>query len=216
MRRFFFRKQVEIGQGFENFIGCIQRSIDLFSAAMLDYLEHGGSESFDRSCHLIDRAESEADDLRLKIERNLYKNELLPDSRGDLLSLLEWCDKIPNRVEAVVNNILLRKIEIPVELKPCIKELLEPIQSSVETLLVAVRLLLKEPSKTKAVVDDVDRLESECDELEYRTIRNIYNLDIDLAHKIQLERLLTDIGSIADRCEDAAHRLEIIAIKRTL
>ena len=40
--------------------------------------------------------------------------------------------------------------------------------------------------------------------------------EIDLANKIQLERLMVDIGSVADKAEDAAHTLEIIAIKRTV
>jgi uncharacterized protein Yka (UPF0111/DUF47 family) len=41
-------------------------------------------------------------------------------------------------------------------------------------------------------------------------------MEVELAQKIQLERLVNDVGSIADRAEDVASVLEIIAIKRTL
>ena len=79
-----------------------------------------------------------------------------------------------------------------------------------------MRLLFSEPAKTKAATDDVERLESECDKIQHGTVRAIYELDLELAHKLQLEQTINDIGSIADRAEDAASVLEIVAIKRTL
>jgi len=216
VRNLFFRKQVRIEQGFEEFLGCIQRCVEIFCTGVLDYLEHGPGESFERATELVQRAESNADTLRKDIERMLYKNELLPDSRGDLLNLLEWLDKVANRLEAVVRNMCLRKVDVPIEIKGNLKEMLIPVQTCVETLLTAVRLLFSEPAKTKPAADDVDRLESECDRLQHATIRKIYDMDVDLAQKIQLERLVSDISSVADRAEDAASVLEIMAIKRTL
>ena len=184
---------------------------------MLSYLEHGPGESFSRAADLVARAESEADDIRREIERVLYKNELLPDSRGDLLLLLESCDKVANRIEAVINNICLRRVKIPESTKAEIKEMLIPVETAVITLLTAVRVLFSQPKNVKHAVADVERLESEADKIQHAGVREIYQMDkLDLAHQIQLERTLVDIGSIADRAEDAAHALEIIAIKRTL
>ncbi len=216
MRKFFFRKQARIEQGFEQFLGCIQRSIEIFDTAMLSYLEHGAGESFEKARELVERAESNADEIRRDIERILYQYELLPDSRGDLLTLLELCDHVANRIESVIRGVSMRKVEIPESLHARIKEMLVPSQSAVETLTTAVRFLFSEPSKVKLAVDDVERLESECDMIQYATIRTIYQMDIDLARQIQLERLINDLGTIADRAEDAAHALEIIAIKRML
>jgi len=216
VRQLFFRKQAHIEQGFEEFLGCIQRCVEIFCTGVLDYLAHGPGESFEKSAQLVQRAESKADTLRKEIERVLYKNELLPDSRGDLLNLLEWLDKVANRLESVIRNMNLRKVDVPDELKSSIKAMLVPMQTCVETLLTAVRLLFVEPGKSKPATDDVDRLESECDELQHATTRRIYEMDIGLAEKMQLERLVYDISSVADRCEDAASAVEIMAIKRSL
>lgn len=216
VRHLFFRKQAHIEQGFEEFLGCIQRCVEIFCTGVLDYLEHGPGESFEKSTQLVQRAESKADTLRKEIERVLYKNELLPDSRGDLLNLLEWLDKVANRLESVIRNMYLRKVEVPPELKGNIKSMLVPMQTCVETLLTAVRLLFSEPSKSKPATDDVDRLETECDRLQHTTIKHIYEMQLDLAHKMQLERLVYDVSSVADRCEDAAMAVEIMAIKRSL
>ena len=217
MRSLFFRKQAHIEQGFEAFLGCIQRCVEIFSTHMLSYLEHGPGESFERASALVSHAEGEADAIRKDIERVLYKNELLPDSRGDLLRLLEACDKVANRTESVVRNVALRRVDIPEAIKPNIKEMLVPVETCVVTLLTGVRLLFSEPIKAKPVIDDVERLESEADKIQHATVRQIYQMtDIDLARKIQLERTLVDIGSIADKAEDAGHTLEIIAIKRSV
>ncbi len=216
MRNFLFRKQARIEQGFEQFLGCIQRCIEIFDTAMLSYLEHGSGESFEKSRELVERAESSADEIRKDIERILYKHELLPDSRGDLLTLLELCDHVANRIESVIRGISMRQVKIPEVLHQPIKDMMVPSQSAVDTLMTAVRLLFVEPDKVRLAVDDVERLESECDQIQHATIRAIYKMDIDLAQQIQLERLINDLGTIADRAEDAAHSLEIIAIKRSL
>jgi predicted phosphate transport protein (TIGR00153 family) len=216
LRGLFFRKQARIEQSFEAFLGCVQRCVELWSTGLLSYLESGPNETFERSHELVSRAESEADKLRRQIERVLYENELMPDSRGDLLKLLESCDKVANRLESVIRNFCLRQPEIPEEIKPSLRELLVPIETCVETLLTAIRLLFTEPRKAKPAVDDVQRLEGECDRVQHDTIRAVYALDIDLARKIQLERTIHDIGSIADRAEATSAVLEIIAIKRTL
>ncbi len=216
MRHLFFRKQARIEQGFEEFLGCIQRCVEIFCTGVLYYLEHGPGESFEKSTQLVQRAESKADTLRKEIERVLYKNELLPDSRGDLLSLLEWLDKVANRLESVIRSMNLRKVEVPDEIKGDIKSMLVPTETCVETLLTAVRLLFSEPGKSKPATDDVDRLETECDQLQHATIRKIYEMELTLAEKMQLERLINDISSVADRCEDAASAVEIMAIKRSL
>lgn len=216
MRKLFFRKQARIERGFEEFLGCIQRCIEIFSTGMLSCLEHGPGESFERSAELVDRAESEADKLRKEIEQVLYANELLPDSRGDMLNLLESCDKIANRIESVIRNLCLRRVAVPDEIKGDLKEMLVPVQTAVETLLTAVRLLFTDPASARPAIHDVERLETECDRIQHDTVRTVYRMELDLAHKMQLEATIHDIGSIADRAEAVSNVLQIVAIKRTL
>jgi len=216
VRKLFFRKQARIEQGFEKFLGCIQRCIEIFSTSVLSYLEHGPGESFERAVALVDRAESEADGLRKEIEQVLFANELMPDSRGDMLNLLESCDKIANRIESVIRTMCLRQVQIPDEIKSSIKEMLVPVQTSVETLLTAVRLLFSDPASARPAIHDVERLESECDRIQQDTVRAIYRMDLELAHKMQIEMTIHDIASIADRAEEVSNLLQIVAIKRTL
>jgi hypothetical protein len=216
VQKLFFRKQARIEQGFEKFLGCIQRCIEIFATAVLSYLEHGPGDSFERAVELVDRAESEADELRKEIEQVLFANELMPDSRGDMLNLLESCDKIANRVESVIRHICLRRVQIPGELNSSIREMLVPVQTSVETLLAAVRLLFSDPGSARPAIHDVERLESEVDRIQQDAVRALYRMDLELARKMQLETTIHDIASIADRAEEVSNLLQIVAIKRTL
>ena len=212
----FFKKQAKIESKFEGFLGCLQRCLEVFLPGMLSYLEHGRGESFEKSVELAHAAESEADDLRMDLERTLYKQELLPDSRGDLLKLLESCDKVANRIEDGMYSISMRKIELPEGLKGDFQDLLKPVEKSVLTLIKAVRVFFVEPCNVRQFVEEVDRHESECDQLQHRIIRKIHAMDIDLAWKMQVDGLVREIGSISDTAEAASRGLDIMAIKRTL
>jgi uncharacterized protein Yka (UPF0111/DUF47 family) len=68
----------------------MQRGVEAYLKQDLD----GFSRLFDR----INEAEHRLDTLRREIEEEIYRRRLLPDTRGDLLGLLESVDKIPNRI----------------------------------------------------------------------------------------------------------------------
>ncbi len=213
---FFFRKQAHLEAGFESFLGCIERCLEVFLPGMLSYLEHGLGESFEKSVSLAHAAESEADDIRTDLERTLYKEELLPDSRGDLLGLLEACDRVANKTEDVLFSISIRRIEPPGELREDFQALLGKVEASVRTLLKGMRVFFVHPSEVRPFVEEVDRHESECDHIQHEILRKVYALDWHLSRKMQIDDLVKEIGAISDAAEGASRRLDITAIKRNL
>ena len=44
--------------------------------------------------------------MRREIEVMMYSKALFPESRGDILTLLETIDRVPNQAEAVVRMLL--------------------------------------------------------------------------------------------------------------
>ena len=54
----------------------------------------------------------------------------------------------------------------------------------------------------------------ESDDIERKLIKSVFDSPADKAEMILLKGLIRQIGSIADRAENAADRLTIIAIKR--
>ncbi len=213
----FFKKQTNIEQMFEYYLDCVGQCMEMFKAGMCCFLEHGQGETFDHAVASAHQRESKADDLRREIERTLYIHHLLPDSRGDLLGLLESVDKIPNRIELVLFNIKCRQIVLPEGFGDDLGQLVDTVCKSVEVLIDSIALLFKQPGKVRDLVRQVDELESQSDQKEQALKENIYKLgDLDLAEKMLLERMIIEVASIADRAEETSDRLEIISIKRTL
>ena len=79
-----------INRYFESCDACFQQ----FEKGMDIYFENGQSEAFEAATLKIHHAESSADDLRREIELTLYGKALLPESRGDILGLLESFDRL--------------------------------------------------------------------------------------------------------------------------
>jgi uncharacterized protein Yka (UPF0111/DUF47 family) len=55
----------------------------------------------------VHRAEWKADDQRRTIELQLYERALIPESRGDVLGLLETLDVIPGMFQSLCYQFLL-------------------------------------------------------------------------------------------------------------
>ncbi|NIW24204.1 MAG: DUF47 family protein, partial [Gammaproteobacteria bacterium] len=68
--------------------------------------------------------ESAADDMRRAIELELYSGKLLPQSRADLLALIEAIDSIPNTAENIVDFFSIQKLRIDAALHLDVEQLL--------------------------------------------------------------------------------------------
>jgi len=191
---------------------CLARFRDAFTR----YLAQGPDDVFEGLRAESHRAESAADDLRREIEQTLYERELLPESRGDLLSLLESVDHIPGAAQGVLNILFLERPEVPGFLKPHLSQLVELNLEAHQAIDQAVRALMEDPARTRALRNRVDELESRSDRLQQLAIRELYASEFELARKLQMKDVIRTIGAISDRCEHTADLLNIIAIKRRI
>ena len=71
---------------------------------------NGRADSFSQYVDKCDALESEVDHIRKDIEHNLYTDMLIPESRGDVLGLLEALDDV---VDETADVILKFDIEKP-------------------------------------------------------------------------------------------------------
>ncbi len=161
----------------------------------------------------VHKYESDADDIRREIELLMYEGMLLPDSRGDILGLLESYDLIPNLSEKIMEYFALSDVYVPDELYNDYYELLEASKSCVELLNNAAKFLLKDLEKMKPFLDQIDDQESEVDKMERNLIRKVFSMETGLAQKLLLRDLASAIASLPDLAENTADRLLIIASK---
>lgn len=209
------------------------RSSTAVRSRILAYLEEACAcaEHFERSMHALvagrweevapgrdesHRAESAADDIRREIEQTLYEHELLPESRGDLLALLESVDHIPGAMQGVLNILVLEKPQLPGFLMPFLRDLTDVNVHAFRLVREAVEALMQNPVRTRELCVQIDREESQSDRMQQAALQAVFDSELELAQKLQIKDLIRMLGAISDRCEHTADLLTIIAIKRRI
>jgi len=197
----------------ENYLDLVVKGGFLFKQGVKYYLEEQ-TEEFENRMKSIDITESDADHLRRKIETKLYLETLIPESRGDVLGLLESCDKVLNMT---AETLLQFSIEIPFilpEVKNYYIELTEASISALEEMVAAVRAYFTDINSVKGHINKVQLFESESDKIAAKLKHIVFRTDIQLSQKMHMRYFALHIESIADEAEDVCDRLSIAAIKR--
>ncbi len=201
----------------ETFLDNIARSGMIFEAAIKDYLDND-REMFNERLKTIDQLESDADKLRREIKYRLYTQMLIPESRGDVLGLLENSDNVIDSVKYVLMQFDIENPEIPDFLKEDFTSLSRASVSAVEYSVRAGRAFFRDVSMINDHINKVFFYEHEADRLENRIKKKIFSSeDIGgLAGKMHIRDFAVHIARLSDEAESVCERLSVYAIKRTI
>ena len=211
---FFFRKQRLIEKEVLDYLQMWKQCLEYFKGAMEVYLAEGIGEKFDYYVQEVYKTEERADELRRKVEWEMYSKALIPESRGDILGFLETMDKIPNKAESLLNQIKLQKLEFPKELNQNLERIVALSCEAIQLVYEASTRLLRRDGGIHKLADEIDTKETECDHAEQDTIERIFSMDIEKADKILLKEFIIELGNLSDRAEDVSDRLTILSVKR--
>ena len=213
----FARRQRELEARLNAYREKAAECVRLFHEYLLQYLETGDLEELKRNVHRVHRAESEADDIRVEIEVMMYSKALFPESRGDVLGLLEAMDKVPNKAESSIRAIVNYRIEIPHSLHPNLKRLAAVCIDCVHAMFDATTKVFTDFTNAALVLGRIDQLESEADGIEGELMQQIFSdSGIETLEKLLLRELVDHISQIADKSEAVGDRVRIIVAKRAL
>lgn len=211
-----FRRTRDLEVQIDQFLDALSESALAFKSAVDVYLKHRCSEEFTAKHEQVDKLESHADELRRTVEIQLYTQTLIPESRGDVLGLLENLDKIINLIEGVLWSFSIEQPDIPSDFDDEYRNLVEMTCESVEAVVLASRAFFRNIEAVGDHNHKVMYFETEADKASTRLKKLIFNSDIDLSHKMHLRGFVENIDDIADWSEDVADRLAIYVIKRTV
>ena len=207
----------EIEQLVEQYLVLAEKCLTAFSAAFDVYFSEGLSTRFETLAQETAQAESGADNKRREVEEAMYGRALIPESRGDVLGMLESIDLVPNKAESVLWQIWLQSMILPAAYVEKMKDLVRANCEAFELLCRATRATFDNVSAAPRITTEISRKEGESDSIERELIKSAFDAseeELPTAQKILLKELILEIGSISDRAENAADRLRIIAIKR--
>jgi predicted phosphate transport protein (TIGR00153 family) len=144
----------------------------------------------------------------------MYSKVLIPESRGDILRLLESIDLIPTHFETVLFMIQGQKLKVPNFITPDLRELMRSSLECCDLVTRQVEAYFKKTENIKPLVSTIDSLESRCDHIEREIVRKIFASDLDPFEKLQLKELVVQMGEISDQADRVSRSVYIINIKR--
>lgn len=172
----------------------------------------------DFNVHLTEvrNLEHKADELRREIESHLYTHTLIPESRGDVLALLETTDHIPNRAKETLTEFSIERPEFPEQYREGYMQLVEHAVQSVDAVVNSTRAFFRDVNSVNDYLHKVYFFEKEADRDAEKVKREVFaDTSLELAHKMHLRYFALHIDLLADYAEDVADRLAIYSIKRS-
>jgi predicted phosphate transport protein (TIGR00153 family) len=187
----------------------------LLLEAIRDYLG-GRDEQFESRRRQVSDLEKHADTLRHDVEHEIYVETLIPESRGDVLGILEQTDDVINAAKVSLEQFSVEKPDIPAELVDDFLELADYGNRAVKELVMGIRAYFRTSSSVTDHVHKVAFWEKEADKVGERLKRRIFGMDCDLACRMHRASFVGHIDGVADQAEDVSERLTISAIKRSI
>ena len=210
-----FRRSRALESEIEEFLVMLSESSLMFKTAIKMYLADGYTLNFEQKLQDVNKMESDADYLRRAIETQLYAQTLIPESRGDVLGLIENLDQLLNLFESSLWAFSIEQPDIPEEFHNDFDALTDMAVQSVETLVLASRAFFRNIDAVSDHNHKVMFYEKEADKVSTKLKKAIFSSELDLSRKSQLRNFVEHIDNVPDWAEDVADRLAIYSIKRT-
>ncbi len=214
MLKFFFKKEHQLETLIYSYLENLEIVNRHFVKGLNLCLEAGSCDDFNFIANQTHKFESKADDIREEINHLMYSKALIPESREDIMALLEAIDQIPRYFELVFNMIQTQKLDIPAFLVADIKELIRISIECCNLVIKQVDVMLKKKEGIRTLMATIDQNESHCDHIERRMITRIFDSDLDPFQKLQLKEMVVILGEISDQADRVSKRINIITMKR--
>ena len=146
----------------------------------------------------------------------LYEKALIPESRGDILGLLESTDKVLNKAQSVLYQIQSELLQLPEFLKEDFRKLVDINIGAFKDVTRAIRALFRDLREVRDITNEIDKRESASDHLERELIKKIFISELSVGEKILLKELVLETGNISDLSQAVGDRLNIITAKRMI
>ena len=214
-----FAKNRALEAELDEFFDTVSQGGMLFEEMLRQYSKHGADDLFVQRLKQIAEVESTGDRLVKSIVRALYSDMLIPESRADVLSLLQDIDALLDQYKHLCIALEIERPildDIPEQFHDTLNELSGIVVLSVETLIAASRAFFRDIHSVRDHLHKVNFLEGEADKIAIFLKREIFQSDLSLDRKMHLRYFVDELDSIADEAEDVADWLAIYTIKRSL
>lgn len=208
-----FRKTNLVELQIDEYLDQIVQGGLVFKEGVRFYME-GRMKECEERLSILREMENTADTLRRTIESQLYLRTLIPESRGDVLGLLESADKVLN---ITTETLLEFSVEIPAIPRTVRKQFLDLIEVAVncsEHTVGGIRAYFRNLAAVRDHINKVQLYRRETNRMAENIKRTIFRSRMPLSKKIHVRYFSYHIERIAEQSDDVCDRLAIAAIKK--
>jgi len=210
-----FKKKGKVQELIQEQINLVAQGLGFLKEAVELYLE-GDKEGCELKTRVVEQMETKADEAKREAEKTLYEGSYLPLFREDLLDLMELIDDVADEAEKIADFLSIENPEIPSPWNEKIREIIEKGILAFNLFRESFMLLHEDTQKAFSHAHKVKEVEKEVDRLQDGLNREIFQSNLQLAHKIQLRDLVISMGFISDSSENAADKISMISIKKRI
>jgi len=164
-------------------------------------------------------SEREADEIKRRILEELSKGPFHPMDREDVMRLVLTADDVGANAKSAARKInFSSSAELGADIKAGLKQLADMLLDIVTKMKVAIERLLQNPGEAIKLSDELEALEEKIDEHRVELLVRIIKLGDrakGFSSWLMLKEAVENMENVADRSEDVADVLRIMAISHT-
>ncbi len=200
----------------DEFLDKVSDAILVLEQTVLDYVDQGPNETLEDRLTQIRTIEQRGDELRRGIANTMYSEMLMPDTRGDMLSLLDEVDNVLDACTHTIIRLAIERPELPDDSRPDFRTIMVEVSKSAQAMMAGARAYFKDPQAVRNHVHKVGFHEEEATTTGILLGRRVFDSDLPLERKRQLLDWIVYLRNLASHANDAADSMSVFAVKRAL
>ena len=198
----------------DQFLDLIIKGTLSMREGIRSYLE-GDDGDFQSRMETVHEYERKADQLRRNTEAMLYTHSLIPDSRADVLRLMENLDDVIDCANHILQEFDVQQPDVEIGYFDLFVHVVDKNVKAVEQVVEATRAFFSSESRLRDCINKVDFYEGEADRAGLRLKKQIYQSDMELARKHHLRYFADALESLSDIAQKVSEQLAIASVKRS-
>lgn len=168
-------------------------------------------------CDDVCKKEDVADKSLRRMIDSLAGTSFLPSSREDLITIATSCDKVANKCETVALMAVYQHFRFPEDHAGDLLQIISITHKQFDLLEESISLLFSKFGdllKDHSILDRIRSLETDVDKIEDKLYQDIFLMNMDLAHQMQLANYAKSLCDLSDIIEDIADKIQIMLVTR--
>lgn len=199
----------------DEFLDKVAEAVMVLEQTIRQYVESGDREQLEARFEQIRSIEDRADEIRRAIANVMYTEMLMPDTRGDVLSLLDEVDGVLDHCSHIVAGLVIERPDLDAEVRDSLAAITSEAVKAAQAMLSGARAYFKEPHAVRDHVHKAGFHNKEATTIGLRAGKAVYDSDLPLDRKQQLVGWLVAFRQLASNAEDIGEQVAIFAIKRS-